>query len=70
MQQYSAEERSLIGSERRIYFFGDLLLPLGRGRCNHADGDALAGDAAEVRDTVEGGVYTSGEQRVALLCCI
>jgi len=38
MEQYSAEERSLIGSERRIYLFGDLLLPLGRGRCNHAEG--------------------------------
>jgi hypothetical protein len=31
MEEYSTEERSSVGSERRIYFFGDLLLPLGRG---------------------------------------
>jgi hypothetical protein len=31
-EQYSAEERSLIRSKRRVYFFGDLLLPLGTGR--------------------------------------
>ena len=70
MEQYSAEERSLIWSERRIYFFGDLLLPLGKGRCNHAEGDALVGDATKVRDAVEGGVNTGGEQRVALLYCV
>jgi hypothetical protein len=32
MEQYSTEERSLIGSERCIYFFGDLPLPPGKGR--------------------------------------
>ena len=31
MEQYSTEERSSVGSERFVYFFGDLLLPLGRG---------------------------------------
>jgi hypothetical protein len=67
MEQYSAEERSLIGSERCVYRFGDLLLPLGPGRRNYAERKALAGDAAKVRDAVEGGVYTGGEQRVALL---
>jgi hypothetical protein len=67
MEQYSAEERSLIGSERCIYFFGDLPLPPGIGRCNHAKGDALAGDAAKMRDAVEGGVNAGREQRVALL---
>jgi len=67
MEQYSAEERSLIGSERCVYLFGDLPLPPGIGRCNHAEGDALAGDAAEVRDAVEGGVDAGREQRVALL---
>jgi hypothetical protein len=70
MEQYSAEERSLIGSERCIYFFGDLLLPLRKGRRNHAERDALAGDATKVRDAVEGGVNAGGEQRVALLYCI
>jgi hypothetical protein len=31
MEQYSAKKRSLIGSERRIYLFGDLPLPSGKG---------------------------------------
>jgi hypothetical protein len=38
MEQYRSEERSLIGSERFIYFFGNLPLPPGKGRCNHAEG--------------------------------
>ena len=70
MEQYSAEERSLIGSERFVYFFGDLPLPPGKGRCNHAEGDALAGDAAKVRNAVEGGVDAGREQRVAMLYCV
>src|SRR5258707_9309838 len=70
MEQYSTEERSLIGSERCIYFFGDLLLPLGKGRCNHAEGDALAGDATKVRDPVEGCVDTGRKQRGTLLYCV
>jgi hypothetical protein len=37
MKQYSAEERSLIGSERCIYFFGVLPLPLGKRRRNYAE---------------------------------
>jgi hypothetical protein len=53
MEQYSTEERSLIGSERFVYFFGDLPLPLGTGRCNHTERNALAGDAAKVRDAVK-----------------
>ena len=48
MEQYSAEQRSLIGSERFVYFFGNLPLPPGIGRCNHAERDALAGDATKV----------------------
>jgi hypothetical protein len=67
MEQYSTEERSLIGSEWLVYFFGDLPLPPGIGRCNHAEWDALADDAAKVRDAVEGGVNAGGEQWVALL---
>jgi hypothetical protein len=70
MEQYSAEERSLIGSERFIYFFGNLPLPPGDGRCNHVEGDALADDAAKVRDAVEGGVNAGREQRVPLLYCV
>jgi hypothetical protein len=70
MEQYSAEERSLIGSERCVYLFGDLPLPPGKGRCNHAERDMLAGDAAEMRDAVEGGVDAGREQRVALLYCV
>ena len=70
MEQYSTEERSLIGSERCVYFFGDLPLPLGTGRCNHAERNALAGDAAKVRDAVKRCVDTGGEQRVALLYCV
>jgi hypothetical protein len=70
MEQYSAEERRLIGSERFIYFFGDLPLPPGIGRCNHAKGDALASDTAEVRDAVEGRIDAGREERVALLYCV
>jgi hypothetical protein len=70
IEQYGTEERSLIGSERFVSFFGNLLLPPGIGRCNHAERDALAGDAAEVRDAVEGGVDAGREQRVALLYCV
>jgi hypothetical protein len=70
MEQYSAEERSLIGSERCVYLFGDLPLPPGKSRCKHAERDALAGDVAKVRDSVEGGVNAGREQRVALLYCV
>jgi hypothetical protein len=67
MKQYGTEERSLIGSERCAYLFGDLPLPPGKGRCNDAKGDALAGDAAEVWNAVEGSVNAGREQRMALL---
>jgi len=70
MEQYGPEERSLIGSERFVYFLGDLPLPSGITRGNHAERDALTGDAAEVRDAVEGGVDACREQRVALLYCV
>jgi hypothetical protein len=70
MEQYSTEERSLIGSERCVYIFGDRPLPLGTGPCNHAERNALAGDAAKVRDSVKRCVDTGGEQRVALLNCV
>jgi hypothetical protein len=70
MEQYSTEERSLIGSERFVYFFGNLPLPPGSGRRNHAERDALAGDVAEVRDAVEGGVDGGREQRMTLLHCV
>jgi hypothetical protein len=70
LEQYSTEERSQIGSERCIYFFGDLQLPPREGRCNHAEWDAPTGDVAKVRDPVEGCVDASGEQRVALLYCV
>jgi hypothetical protein len=70
MEQYSTEEGSLIGSERCIDLFGDLPLSPGKGRCNHAKGDALAGDAAKVGDAVEGSVNAGREQRVALLYCV
>jgi hypothetical protein len=70
MEQYRAEERSLIGSERCIYLFGDLPLPPGKGRCDHAKRDALAGDAPKVRDAVECGVDAGREQWVALLYCV
>jgi hypothetical protein len=69
-EQDRPEERSLVGSERFVYFFGNLSLPSGMGRCNHAERDALAGDAAEVRDAVEGGVNAGREQRMALLYCV
>jgi hypothetical protein len=67
MEQYSTEEGSLIGSEGFVYFFGDLPLPPGEGRCNHTEGDALAGVAAKVRNAVKGGVDAGREQRVPLL---
>jgi hypothetical protein len=67
MEQYSTKERSLIGSKRFVYFFGNLPLPPGIGRSNQAERDALAGDAAKVRDAVEGGVNAGREQWVALL---
>jgi hypothetical protein len=70
MEQYSPEERSLIGGEWCIYFFGDLLLPPGMGRCNHAERDAPAGDVSKVRDAVEGGVDAGRKQRMALLYCV
>jgi hypothetical protein len=70
MEQYSAEERGLIGSERFVYFFGNRPLPPGIGRSNHAERDALAGDVAKMRDAVEGGVDAGREQRVALLYCV
>lgn len=70
MEQHRAEERSLIGSKRCVNLFGDLLLPLGKWRCNYANGDALADDAAKMRDAVESGVNAGKEQRVALLYCV
>ena len=70
MEQYSTEERSLIGSERLVYFFGNLPLPPGIGRCNHAEWNGLAGDTAKVRDTVKRRVDLGGEQWVALLDCV
>ena len=70
MEQYSAEERSLIGSERFVYFFGNLPLPPCKGRGNHAEGNVLADDAAKVRDAVEGGVDADRKQRMTLLYCV
>jgi hypothetical protein len=70
MEQYSTEERCLIGCERFVYFFGNLPLPPGVGRRNHAERDALAADVAEMRDAIEGGVDAGREQRVALLYCV
>ena len=70
MEQYRTEERSLIGSERCIYLFGDLPLPPGKGRCNHAKRDALAGHSAKVWDAVEGGVNADRDQWAALLYCV
>ena len=67
MEEYSTEERGLIGSERLVYFFGNLPLSPGIRRCNHAERDALAGDMAKVRDAVESGVDAGREQWVALL---
>jgi hypothetical protein len=67
MEQHRAKERSLIGNERFIYFFGDLPLPPGERRCDHPKWDTLAGDAAKVRDAVERGVNADREQWVALL---
>jgi hypothetical protein len=70
MEQHSAEERSLIGSERRGYLFCDLPLPPDMGRCNEGDRDTPAGDATEMRNAVEGSVNAGREQRVALLYCV
>jgi hypothetical protein len=70
MEKYCTEERSFIRSERFIYGFGNLPLPPGIGRCNHAKWNALAVDTAKVRDAVEGGVDTGREQRMALLYCV
>jgi hypothetical protein len=67
MEQYSTEERRLIGIERCVYFFGDLTLPLGAGRGNHAERNAVAGDTPKVRDAVKRRVDTGGEQRVTPL---
>jgi hypothetical protein len=67
MEQYGTEERSLIGSERFVYFFRNLPLPPGIGRCNHTEWDALAGDVAEVRDAIEGCVDAGRKERVTLL---
>jgi hypothetical protein len=70
MEQYSPEERSLIGSERCIYLFGDLPLPPGKRRCNYTERNARTGDAAKVRDAVEGRIDAGREQRVTLLHCV
>jgi hypothetical protein len=70
MEQYSAEQRSLIGSERCVYLLCDLPLPPGKRRCNHAERDGLAGDAAEMRDPVEDGVDAGRKQWVSLLYCV
>jgi hypothetical protein len=70
MEQNRAKERRLIGSERCIHLFGNLPLPPGERGCDHPKRDALARDAAEVRNAVEGGVNAGGEQRVALLQCV
>jgi hypothetical protein len=70
MEQYSAEEGSLIGSETFIHFFGNLPLPPGKGRCNHAERDALADDTAKMRNAVEGSVNAGREQRVPMLYCV
>jgi hypothetical protein len=70
MEQYRAKEGSLIGVERCIHLFGNLPLPPGERGCDHPKRDALARDAAEVRNAVEGGVNAGGEQRVALLQCV
>jgi hypothetical protein len=69
MEQYSAKKRSLMGSERCVYLFCNLPLPPGKSRSHHAERDALIGDAAEMRDAVEGGVDAGREQGVALLYC-
>jgi hypothetical protein len=38
MEQYSTEKRSLLGSERFVYFFGNLPLPPGIGQCTTRSG--------------------------------
>jgi hypothetical protein len=70
MEQDSTEEGGLIRSERSIDLFRDLPLPPGMGRCNNAERDPLAGDVAEMRDAVGGGVNAGREQRVPLLYCV
>ena len=67
MEQYSTEERSLIGSKRCVYLFGDLPLPFGTARSNHAEGNGPAGNVAKARNAVKRCVDTDGEQRVAPL---
>lgn len=62
-----AEERRLIGRERRIDLFGNLLLPAGIGGCDYTEGDVLVGNVPKVWDTVEGCVDANGEQWVASL---
>jgi hypothetical protein len=68
MEQYNAEERSLIASERSVHLLGDLPLPPSTARWNHPKGDAPAGDAAKVRDAVTCGVDGGREERVAPPC--
>jgi hypothetical protein len=70
VEQHSAEERSLIGSERRVYLFRDLPLPPCIWRRNDAERDAPGGDTAELRDAVGSSVNAGREQRVALLYCV
>lgn len=67
MEQDSAKKWSLVRSKGRVYFFCNLLLPSGRGRCHHAEWDGLADDPAKIRDTAEGGVNASREQWMTLL---
>ena len=70
MEQHSTEQRSLIGRERFVDFLGDLPLPPGIGRRNHAERDMLACGAAEVRDAVESCVDAARKQRAPLLYCV
>src|SRR5258708_40046208 len=70
MEKYSAKERSLIGSERLMYFFGNLPLPPRKRRRNHTEGDALADHAAKMWNAVEGCVDAGRQQRVSLLYCV
>jgi hypothetical protein len=67
VEQDGAEEWSLAWSEWCTYLVGNLPLPPGKGRYDHAKGDVRAHDAAKVRDAVEGGVNAGREQRVTLL---
>jgi hypothetical protein len=70
MEQCGTEERSLIGSERSVYLFGDLILPPGAGCCNDAERNARTGDAAKMRYAIESGVNAHREQWMALLYCV